>query len=120
MKEELEGIRAVKMAAAERFGTEDTEALLAAIRADKQEKTVPTAASEQPSVISPTPEQELAAARADACYMLLEQIRARGMRPAENGISDLPHATTYGTGEMTRAERAELARRAARGEQITF
>ena len=120
MKEELESIRAVKTAAAERFGTEDTEALLAAIRADKQEKSVPTAASEQPSVTSPTPEQELAAARADACYMLLEQIRARGMRPAENGISDLPHATAYGAGEMTRAERAELARRAARGEQIAF
>ena len=123
MKEELESIRALRAAAAERFGTEDIEMLLSALRADKEQKNVPTEAVHAP--ISPIPTEradakELARAREEACRDLLAHIRARGLRPAENGTSNLPQTGVGAGGGMTKAERAELARRAARGEQISF
>ncbi len=50
-----------------------------------------------------------------------EAIRARGARPAENGTSaQNPVAVTTDVSKMTREERAEVARRAAKGEKITF
>lgn len=60
-------------------------------------------------------------ARAQTEKNVVENIRAKGMRPQENGtqsqssftVRDDPHS-------LTKAERAEIARRAARGEVIRF
>lgn len=50
-----------------------------------------------------------------------EAIRARGERPAENGVSAANGvATGVDVGKLTREQRAEIAKRAARGEKITF
>lgn len=50
-----------------------------------------------------------------------EAIRARGERPAENGASTQNGVTTgVDVSKLTREQRAEIAKRAARGETITF
>ena len=122
MGAELEQARAVRAAAAERFGTEDTEALLAAIRAEKE--TAPTAADRPcpESVQTPQPpnEEELALAREQTLRDVLAHIRARGLRPSENGLRAVPVAMSGRGCAMSREEREELARRAARGEQISL
>lgn len=117
IKQELQEARAVIAAAAERFGTSDSEALLAAIRVEKDENTAPTEAAQPPA--DPLPEQALLNARAEAQRILLEDIRARGLRPTEGALGAAV-AKGIGVGRLTRAERAELARRAAKGEQIVF
>lgn len=54
-----------------------------------------------------------------AVNKLTDSIAAGTVRPAENGVSAaLPYAC--GVGEMTRAERDDLARRVARGERIVL
>lgn len=54
-----------------------------------------------------------------AVNKLTDSIAAGTVRPAENGVSAaLPYAC--GVGDMTRAERDELARRVARGERIVL
>lgn len=48
-------------------------------------------------------------------------IRARGMRPAENGLAEQPGIVRKtDTSKLSKADRAEIARRVARGETITF
>ena len=48
-------------------------------------------------------------------------IRAKGVRPAENGTAAQSGFTVKGdVSKLTRKDRAEIARRAARGEKITF
>lgn len=48
-------------------------------------------------------------------------IRARGMRPAENGLSEQPGIVRKtDASKLSKADRAEIARRVARGETITF
>ncbi len=124
MSEELESARTLKAAAAQRYGTEDTEALLAAIRAEEKQ-TAPTEAAVASTVLEQARAEreqraaELEQARTEACRELLESIRARGMRPCENGLSGTG-GTMRGVAGMTREERAELARRAAKGEQISL
>lgn len=50
-----------------------------------------------------------------------EAIRARGGRPAENGASAQNGVTTgVDVSKLTREQRADIAKRAARGENITF
>lgn len=50
-----------------------------------------------------------------------ENIRARGQRPVENGNSGQGAATTKSqVSQLTKADRAEIARRVARGERIRF
>ncbi len=52
---------------------------------------------------------------------VLESIRARGARPPENGASAQNGvATGVDVGKLTRQQRAEIARRATRGETITL
>ncbi len=52
---------------------------------------------------------------------VLESIRARGARPTENGASAQNGVTTgVDVGKLTREQRAEIARRATRGETITL
>ena len=60
-------------------------------------------------------------ARAQTEKSVVENIRAKGSRPAENGTSSAS-AFTYKSdvSKLSRADRAEIARRAARGERIEF
>lgn len=52
---------------------------------------------------------------------VVQHIRARGARPAENGTSAQSAFTVKSdVTKLTKADRAEIARRAARGEKITF
>ena len=63
----------------------------------------------------------VSSAKAETEKNVVDNIRARGSRPQENGtqsqssftVRDDPHS-------LTKAERAEIARRAARGEVIRF
>lgn len=60
-------------------------------------------------------------ARADAEEAAVANIRARGMRPPENGATVTGGVSvSVGVGSLSRKERADVARRAARGERITF
>lgn len=48
-------------------------------------------------------------------------IRARGMRPAENGLSEQPGIVRKtDASKLSKADRAEIAKRVARGETISF
>ena len=50
-----------------------------------------------------------------------DSIRARGMRPAENGsAAAAPANVKSDVSKLTKADRAEIARRASRGEKIRF
>lgn len=54
--------------------------------------------------------------------LLTDNVRARGMRPTENGVSGSRSSFTVkdDVSKLTRKDRAEIARRAARGEIISF
>lgn len=52
---------------------------------------------------------------------VVQNIRARGSRPAENGLSSQSAFTVKDdVSKLSKKDRAEIARRAARGEHITF
>ena len=52
---------------------------------------------------------------------VIDNVRARGMRPSENGVSDRASFTVKDdVSKLTKKDRAEIARRAARGERISF
>ena len=52
---------------------------------------------------------------------VIENVRARGMRPSENGVSNRSAFTVKDdVSKLTKKDRAEIARRAARGEMISF
>lgn len=52
---------------------------------------------------------------------IVDNVRARGSRPAENGtVSQSAFVVKDDVSKLTKADRAEIARRAARGEYITF
>ncbi len=130
--EELERARGVIDAAADRYGTRDEAALTAAIRAEKEK----AASTEAASAASPRETEDVAAidqaidaavkaavekTREETERAVTESIRARGMRPAESALT--PGVSRHfggGASRLTRAERAEMARRAARGERIEF
>ena len=125
MIEELGRARDVVSAAAERYGTRDEAALCAAIRAEK-EKTAPAEAAAEPALpkavaaADDAMEMALTRAREEAERAVIASIRARGLRPAENALTPGVGAGNRGVARLTRAERAEMARRAARGEHIEF
>lgn len=122
IKGELERARAVVSAAEKRFGTREHGELLTAIRAEKS-TTAPTETVQEPSALTaaalPSMGEQLEAARAQARRELLDSIRARGMRPSESVLNDTSFAMDS-VSRLTRKEREELARRAARGEKITL
>ena len=115
IKAELESTRTVLKALKERYGEISDEALLAAIRAETILKNAPTEAPK--SCEESISEEELEQVRLKAQEQLLAHIRARGMRPAENALSQ-NSAHAGGARRLTREERAEMARRAANGERI--
>ena len=52
---------------------------------------------------------------------IVDNVRARGMRPSENGVSQRSAFTVKDdVSKLTKKDRAEIARRVARGEKITF
>lgn len=52
---------------------------------------------------------------------VVDNIRAKGARPAENGMSSTPgFLVKDDVSKLTKRDRAEIARRAARGERISF
>ena len=60
-------------------------------------------------------------ARAQTEKSVVENIRAKGSRPAENGTSGASTFTYKSdVSKLNKADRAEIARRAARGEKIVF
>ena len=63
---------------------------------------------------------EQSAARA-AEKQVVDTIRAKGARPAENGTAAQSAFTVKDdVSKLTREDRAEIARRAARGDSISF
>ena len=123
MKAELERHRTLVQAASAHFGVAE-DGLLEAIRAEQEKTPAPTASACQSPHSHSTPDEEkrlqdvAAQAALAAEQRLLATIRARGLRPAEGGISPL-HGAAGGTGgKLSRAQRAALARRAAEGERI--
>lgn len=135
--EELERAHAVVEAAAERYGTQDVAELLTAIRAEPNlapteaeasptsDKTVQNGTQNAP--IEAEFEGRLRAAvaeaearvRAETVREVLDSIRARGLRPTEGALSTRS-GQALGAARLSRAQRAEMARRAARGEHIEF
>ncbi len=120
IKDELESAKAVLSAVRACYGELSGEALLDAIRAETVLKNAPT---ETQKPLSPTSEQtsdeRVERACAEAQQRVIAHIRARGLRPAENGLCTAS-APVGATGRLTREERAEMARRAVGGERIVL
>ena len=119
IKRELESSRAVLDAVREHFGELSGDALLEAIRAENTSKHAPTEAEKPIPVAVTAPGEQIAEACAEAERRILAHIRARGLRPAENAVC-VQSTCGDGVTRMTREERAELARRAERGERIVL
>ena len=120
IKDELESARAVLGAVKERYGELSGEALLDAIRAETVLKNAPAEAQKPLSTASEAVHGEPAQdALAEAQRRVIAHIRARGLRPAENGLC-AQGGPVGATGRLTREERAEMARRAAGGEHIVL
>ena len=130
--EELERARGVIDAAAARYGTRDEEALVTAIRTEMENVASAEAESEDVSreekdptalneAIDAAVRAAVVRAREETERAVTESIRARGMRPTESALTPGVSGTFGGNAlRLTRAERAEMARRAARGERIEF
>lgn len=138
MSEELERSRQMLDEAALHFGVGRDE-LPEAIRREREKKS-----NERTASIENTPEtvqengafssrdeidREIEQAVADAVVRarieteqaMLADIRARGLRPVEGALSDVGGDALHGrANSLTRTQRAEVARRAARGERIKF
>ena len=120
IKDELESARAVLGAVKERYGELSGEELLEAIRAETVLKNAPTEV-QKPLSLASTSESLVSAPDdlAEAQRRVIAHIRARGLRPAENGLC-AQGAPVAVAGRLTREERAEMARRAAGGEHIVL
>ncbi len=127
MQEELLQARELIASAAEYFGV-SREELPKAIRAECEKRNAPTVAKgEEPARAEFQAELERAVAaavestRADTERAVLAAVRARSMRPAEAALSaGHGRALRSDAAHLSREQRAEVARRAARGEQIKF
>lgn len=106
IKAELERARALREAAAQYFQAQDDEALFAALRVGKNQERVPQKGAEG-GLDTPV--------ESKAETPPLPRVR----RPAENALG-VAFDRMPGAGKMTREERAELAKRAARGEHVTL
>lgn len=122
MKEQLSSARAVADAAARCFGV-DGEELLLALRTEYERRNASTSTTKESQPDKEALERQLCTAiektRAETEKRLLASIRARGMRPTEGalGVSS-GNALRRDASQLSRAQRAEVARRAAKGERI--
>lgn len=136
MEEELKNARRIVDAAAARFGVRDTAALCEALRAETEktasaESAAQPAAPEKAEATAPTDELQRAIdqavagaverARLETERAVMASIRARGARPTEAALAPGTGAPIgHGASHLSRAQRAEMARRAAKGERIEF
>lgn len=134
MMEELERARGVVKAAAECFGVSEENALIAAIRTENERKMASaddsTSHNSQNSkteddgmknAIEAAVQEAVRRAREETERAVTESIRARGLRPTENALTPGVGAVSGNTAaRLSRAQRAEMARRAAKGERIEF
>ena len=128
MKAELERANALLDTVAAHFGVE-RGALQETIRAE-QEKTASadgegkrddTSEQQREKDIQKAVEAAVSAARAETERAVIAGIRAKGLRPAECALSEGSGDALRGqAGRLSRAQRAEVARRAAKGERIKF
>ena len=119
IKTELESARAVLNAVKERYGELSGEALLDAIRVETVSKNALTEAQKTSSEAAcESVDEAMERACAEAQMRLIAHVRARGLRPTENGLSH--GGGVAATTHLTREERAEMARRAVNGERITL
>ena len=117
-KEELERARAELERVSAFFGTDRAGLAAAMAAAREQQNTAPTR-EEIAQEVQRRVTDAVAAARLETESQLLAHIRARGLRPAESALSDgTGNALRGGASHLSRAQRAELARRAANGERI--
>ena len=122
VKAELERANLVLDEVAAYLGVE-RGALREAIRAEREKKHDPehTAQMRDEAAEKAAIEAAVNAARIEAERAVLTGIRARGNRPAESALSNVSEDALRGSrGPMSRAQRAEVARRAAKGERIKF
>lgn len=126
MEKELKRIRGTLTAVTEFFGT-DEAGLAKALESERQKRAVLPShpeseaqrEAERAQEVRQAVEAAVAASRLETESLLLAHIRARGLRPAESALSDTARdALRGGASRLSRAERAELARRAANGERI--
>ena len=123
MKEAFEKNRATLRAAAAYFGVSEEELPQCVAQAAKQ--TQPKGEAPDGEALRSEIEQAVARAltlaRGEIEQQILGGIRARGLRPGESALSDSARdALQRRACGLSRAERAELARRAALGEEIKF
>ena len=123
MKEAFEKNRATLRATAAYFGISEEELPR---YVEQSAKAVPArreAADGEAlrSEIEQAVARALSLARGEIEQQILGGIRARGLRPGEGALSESARdALQRRAGGLSRAERAELARRAALGEEIKF
>ncbi len=130
MVEELKTARGVLSEVAAHYGVGEGE-ILAAIRAENEKN----ASADRRAATPPTDEEEraleeriraavaeaVAATRRETEQVLLASIRARGLRPTESALQcEGERALRPDAARLSREQRAEVARRAAKGETITF
>ncbi len=133
MIEELERARDVIAAAKAHYGTDNEQELIAAIRAEKGRnasadpaatlgadgETVSRAVMEER--INEAVKAAVERARKETEQAVTDSIRARGLRPAESALTPgVSGRLGKGVARLSRADRAEMARRAAKGERIEF
>ena len=128
IKAELQRANALLEQAATYFGVEKC-ALSDTIRAESEKKNASAddgkgESARQDAVAEDTVreavEKAVREARAEAEQRLLCEIRARGLRPSESALSDVTADAARGRGRLSKEQRAEVARRAAKGERIEF
>lgn len=127
VKAELARANALLDEAAACFGVERS-ALREAIRAENEKKNA--SADGHENALAAPKEQDaewlrqaveaaVSAARSEAEQSVIAAIRTRGLRPSESAASGQNgDALRGGAGRLSRAQRAEVARRAAKGERI--
>ena len=133
MLEELERARDVIAAAAAHYGTSNEQELAAAIRAEKDRSASADSAAQHPSdseTVSRSVMEErineavkaaVERARKETEQAVTDSIRARGLRPTESALTPgVSGRLGGGAARLSRADRAEMARRAAKGERIEF
>ena len=122
MKEQLASARAVADAAAECFGVQGEELLLA-LRTEHERRNASASTPKQDSIAQEELQKQLdaavEAARRETERRLMASIRVRGIRPAESALGVAQgNALRRDASHLSRAQRAEVARRAAKGERI--
>ena len=127
MKEELEHARSILAATAAHFGV-PVEELGEVIRTENERKQASAKMTENSNERAAF-EEELRAAvestaeksRAEAERAVLAAIRERQLRPVESALTaGAGRAVSPGSAHLSRAQRADVARRAAKGEHIRF